>query len=62
MTVAGAAVFAGADWGTSNMRLWLFGADGSIIGERRSDEGMSALSGSGAFAVALERHLDKEDP
>ena len=58
MTVAGAAVFAGADWGTSNMRLWLFGANGSVVSERRSDEGMSALSGSSAFAAVLERHLD----
>ena len=58
MTIAGAAVFAGADWGTSNMRLWLFGANGSVVSERRSDEGMSALSGSSAFAAVLERHLD----
>lgn len=58
MTAPGAAAFAGADWGTSNMRIWLFGADGSVLGERRSDEGMSALSAGGAFAAALERHLE----
>lgn len=57
MTTARAA-FAAADWGTSNFRIWLFDAEGAPLAERRSEEGMSALSGStAAFADALERHL-----
>lgn len=33
-----------ADWGTSNLRLWAMGADGTPIHERRSDRGMGTLS------------------
>lgn len=41
-----------ADWGTSNLRLWAIGADGAVIGERTSAQGMGALSPS-AFEGAL---------
>lgn len=33
-----------ADWGTSNLRLWAIGADGSVLGERTSDRGMGTLA------------------
>lgn len=41
-----------ADWGTSNLRLWAVGADGSIVGERSSDKGMGSLAPD-AFEPAL---------
>ncbi|MCF3642271.1 2-dehydro-3-deoxygalactonokinase [Rhizobium sp. TRM95111] len=44
------------DWGTSSFRLWLIGDDGSVLAERRSDEGMTSAAGSG-FAVVLDAHL-----
>lgn len=33
-----------ADWGTSNLRLWAIGADGTVIGERTSNKGMGQLA------------------
>ena len=33
-----------ADWGTSNLRLWAMGADGSVLDMRASDRGMGQLS------------------
>jgi len=45
------------DWGTSSFRLWLMDAAGSICGERRSDEGMTAAAKAG-FAAVLQSHLD----
>jgi len=33
-----------ADWGTSNLRLWAIGLDGTVIDERRSSKGMGQLS------------------
>ncbi|MDV4169234.1 2-dehydro-3-deoxygalactonokinase [Rhodovulum sp. FJ3] len=33
-----------ADWGTSNLRLWAMGDDGTPVSERRSDRGMGTLS------------------
>ena len=32
-----------ADWGTSNVRFWAIGADGSVLGERTSADGMGSL-------------------
>ncbi|WP_112323521.1 2-dehydro-3-deoxygalactonokinase [Oceanibium sediminis] len=32
------------DWGTSNLRAWAMGADGSIRAEARSDAGMSGIA------------------
>lgn len=31
------------DWGTSNLRLWVMGADGQILDSKRSEKGMSQL-------------------
>jgi 2-dehydro-3-deoxygalactonokinase len=48
--------YVAVDWGTSSFRLWLIGNDGSILGERRSGEGMTAAAKTG-FADVLETHL-----
>ncbi|MHC2334464.1 2-dehydro-3-deoxygalactonokinase [Bradyrhizobium sp. USDA 4454] len=45
------------DWGTSSFRLWLMSAGGQVLGERRSDEGMTAAARTG-FAPVLQSHLD----
>ena len=44
------------DWGTSSLRVWALSATGSVLGERRSDEGMGRLR-LGDFEPALRRHL-----
>lgn len=46
----------GVDWGTSSFRLWVLAADGIILGERRSDEGLLHSSKAG-FEKVLETHL-----
>ena len=46
---------AAVDWGTSSFRAWLMAEDGSVLGERRSGEGL--LSVGGAFETVLESHL-----
>lgn len=51
---------AAVDWGTSAFRLWLFAEDGSVLAERRSEEGMTHAAGKG-FAAILERHLAELD-
>lgn len=45
------------DWGTTSFRLWLVGDDGSVLGERRSGEGMTTAATAG-FASVLASHLD----
>ncbi len=50
------AAFIAGDWGTSSLRLWACAADGTVLAERRSDEGMSRLSPE-AFEPALRGHL-----
>lgn len=42
------------DWGTSNLRAWAMGADGDVLAEATSDEGMGKLSREG-FEPALVR-------
>jgi 2-dehydro-3-deoxygalactonokinase len=42
------------DWGTSNLRVWAMGADGRVLAEASSDEGMGKLSRDG-FEPALLR-------
>lgn len=42
------------DWGTSNLRAWAMGAEGQILAEASSDEGMGKLSRDG-FEPALVR-------
>jgi 2-dehydro-3-deoxygalactonokinase len=46
-----------ADWGTSNFRLWLVDAQGEILGERQSPDGMSACAADNRFASVLEDNL-----
>jgi 2-dehydro-3-deoxygalactonokinase len=47
---------AAVDWGTSRLRIWLLDEGGSVLSERRSDEGMLAARPDG-FARILEGHL-----
>ncbi|WP_456781908.1 MULTISPECIES: 2-dehydro-3-deoxygalactonokinase [unclassified Bradyrhizobium] len=49
--------YVAVDWGTSSFRLWLTGAGGKVLGERRSDEGMTAAART-SFAAVLQSHLD----
>ena len=42
------------DWGTSNLRAWAMGADGRVLAEASSDDGMGKLSREG-FEPALLR-------
>lgn len=51
-----AAAFAAVDWGTSSFRLWLMAADGTVLAERRSGEGMTTANVNG-FSDILEQHL-----
>ncbi|GGD86218.1 2-dehydro-3-deoxygalactonokinase [Aureimonas endophytica] len=48
---------AAADWGTSSFRLWLLARDGTVLGEKRSREGMQSAVAAGGFAAVLETHL-----
>ena len=48
--------FVAVDWGTTSFRLWLVTADGSVLGESRSREGMTTAREAG-FATVLDRHL-----
>ena len=50
--------FAAADWGTSSFRIWLLDGTGTVLAERRSDEGMTS-AGPAGFATILEKHLDE---
>lgn len=52
------AAYALVDWGTSSFRLWVTDAQGQILGESRSDEGMMYCASTG-FAPVLEKHLHK---
>ncbi|MES2914067.1 MAG: 2-dehydro-3-deoxygalactonokinase [Pseudomonadota bacterium] len=42
------------DWGTSNLRAWAMGADGSVLAEASSEDGMGKLTREG-FEPALLR-------
>ncbi len=48
--------FVAGDWGTSSLRLWALAADGSVLAERRSGEGMATLA-PGEFETVLRGHL-----
>lgn len=53
-----------ADWGTSNVRFWAIGADGSVLGERTSDKGMGDLAPSefeGVLVDVCAEWLDTAD-
>lgn len=49
--------YVAVDWGTSSFRLWLMNANGEVLGERRSDQGMTVAASTG-FASVLQSHLD----
>lgn len=49
--------FAAVDWGTSSFRLWLMTADGTVLDERRSQEGMAMASAACGFPKILKSHL-----
>jgi 2-dehydro-3-deoxygalactonokinase len=49
--------YVAVDWGTSSFRLWLIDAAGQVLGQRRSDEGMTIAARTG-FASVLQSHLD----
>ena len=42
------------DWGTSNLRVWAMGADGQVLNQAASDDGMAKLS-QDSFEPALLR-------
>ncbi|MAS03998.1 MAG: 2-dehydro-3-deoxygalactonokinase [Ahrensia sp.] len=44
------------DWGTSHLRVWLLDAQGAVLAEHRSDEGMGATARE-QFQSVLEAHL-----
>ncbi|MEN8917012.1 MAG: 2-dehydro-3-deoxygalactonokinase [Octadecabacter sp.] len=46
MTAANKPAWIAADWGTSNVRFWAIGTDGSVLGERTSADGMGSLVAS----------------
>lgn len=48
--------FAAADWGTTRLRAWLLDANGAVLAERRSDEGLLSVA-HGGFGAVLEGHL-----
>src|SRR5471030_2069696 len=51
------AAYVAVDWGTSSFRLWLIDGAGSVLKERRSQEGMME-AGKLGFATVLQSHLD----
>jgi 2-dehydro-3-deoxygalactonokinase len=51
-----APAFAGVDWGTTRLRLWIFDEAGRVVAERRSDEGLLAARPD-RFEGILESHL-----
>jgi len=48
--------YVAVDWGTSSFRLWLVDRAGTVLAERRSDEGMLAAAKAG-FPGVLQAHL-----
>ncbi|WP_182084726.1 2-dehydro-3-deoxygalactonokinase [Aureimonas sp. ME7] len=49
--------YALVDWGTSSFRAWACAADGHVLGERRSGDGLLNVA-DGGFATVLEGHLE----
>ncbi|QFU08129.1 2-dehydro-3-deoxygalactonokinase [Palleronia sp. THAF1] len=48
------------DWGTSALRVWVIGADGSVLARLRSDRGMATLAPlafEGALLDLIDAHL-----
>ncbi|WP_457324537.1 2-dehydro-3-deoxygalactonokinase [Roseateles sp. P5_E11] len=46
------------DWGSTRLRAFLLGADGTVLATRQSEQGASTLSGADAFAQALAAVTD----
>ncbi|WP_207221277.1 2-dehydro-3-deoxygalactonokinase [Pseudoduganella lutea] len=44
----------GLDWGSTSLRAWLVGPDGTVLEERKADKGASTLSGHAAFVEAFD--------
>lgn len=42
------------DWGTSNLRLWIMGAEGEVLAERSSPKGMGQLTAAEYEPVLLD--------
>ncbi|WP_370319573.1 2-dehydro-3-deoxygalactonokinase [Oricola sp.] len=56
MTHSAAPSLVAVDWGTSHLRVWLLDADGAVLAEHRSSEGMGATARE-QFQSVLEAHL-----
>jgi len=54
--VTGQPALVAADWGTSNLRVWLLDRTGTVLAEHKSGDGMSTAGAKG-FANILEGHL-----
>lgn len=55
----------GIDWGSTSLRAWLVGVDGTVLAERSAEQGASTLKGHAAFVAALDgitRGWDKALP
>ncbi|WP_417686756.1 2-dehydro-3-deoxygalactonokinase [Roseibium sp.] len=57
MTIASLVEWIAADWGTTNLRLWLMGPDDTIVEARSSAKGMGSLNPS-EFEPALVELVD----
>jgi len=44
----------GLDWGSTSLRAWLIAPDGTVLEERKADQGASTLSGHDAFVEAFD--------
>lgn len=56
MSRQGGIAFVAVDWGTSRLRVWTIDPDGTVLDERKSNEGMST-TGRDRFEGILESHL-----
>lgn len=48
---------AAIDWGTSTFRLWILDAEGNVLAERRSGDGLQTIGGREGFPGIMESHL-----
>ena len=54
--MSAAPAIAAVDWGTTRLRLWLLDGAGTVLAERRGDDGLISARDKG-FAAVLEGHL-----
>lgn len=57
MTGSGGEIAALADWGTSSLRIWLVGREGTVLSKRRCSQGMKRAAELG-FERVLENELE----